>query len=342
MSAVKQKNITYIRRSLSTACRCVSVYGCLLLLSVSSFRSVTAGVIRHDRPDSSYTSLASSYPSVGRLTWPGYICSATLIAENWILTAGHCLDGGGLSASDFQFNLADSGGGTHTGAEIILHPGWVGDLNDGTDIALLRLATNETTVTPSPINTNTSEVGRTAGHAGYGRTGTGLTEMNAPAGTKRAGYNVVDVDGGSVGGYNDKVLFEDFDSGSAGDNWPGSATQLDLEYLIASGDSGGGMFMNFGLGDVLTGVHSFIAAWDGNLDGDYGDLAGSTRVSSYESSIMTETAGAASGAVAPELASWLIWMLLASGLLWRCHSHAAARTTVSAPIGSSNKQQTNG
>ena len=97
-----------------------------------------------------------------------------------------------------------------------LHPGWVGDLDDGTDIALLRLATNETTVTPAPINTNTSEVGRTAAHVRYGVTGTGVTGYVDPSGTKRAGNNVVDLDGGSVGGYNDKVLFEDFDSGSEG------------------------------------------------------------------------------------------------------------------------------
>lgn len=327
MSTAGHRTIINERRSRGTLRRRARVSGCLLLLlCVSSFESATAGVIRHDRADSSYTSLASSYPSVGRLTWPGYICSATLIAENWILTAGHCLDDGGLSASDFQFSLSDSGGGTHIGAEIVLHPGWIGDLTDGTDIALLRLATNETAVTPSPINTNTSEVGRTAGHAGYGRTGTGLTGMNANAGTKRAGYNVVDLDGSSVTGYNDMVLFEDFDSGSAGDNWSGTSTQLDLEYLIASGDSGGGMFMNFGLGDVVTGVHSFIASTDGLTDADYGDIAGSTRVSSYESWIVTTTAGAAGGAVAPELASWMIWMVLAAGLLWKSRSRGSAHT----------------
>ena len=301
------------------------MYGCVLLASVCSLRPVAAGTIRHDRADSNYTSLAASYPAVGALTWPGYICSATLIAENWILTAGHCLDATGLSASDWSFNLTDSGGGTHVGAERFIYSGWGGDLEDGTDIALLRLATNETTVAPAAINTNTSEVGRTAAHVGYGVTGTGLTGYVDPAGTKRAGNNVVDLDGSSVSGYNDKVLFEDFDSGSAGDSWSGSATQLDLEYLIAPGDSGGGMFMNFGSGDVLTGVHSFIAAVDSNLDADYGDIAGSTRVSSYASWISTTTGGAAGGPVAPELASWMIWMVLALGLLWTSRSRARAK-----------------
>jgi len=139
--------------------------------------------------------------------------------------------------------------------------------------------------------------------------------MNAPAGTKRAGNNVIDLDGSSVSGYNDMVLFEDFDSGSAGDNWSGSQTQLDLEYLIASGDSGGAMFVDFGSGDVVTGVHSFIASVDTNTDADYGDIAGSTRVSSYESWITSTIA--ANDPIAPELPSWMIWVALVAGLVLR-------------------------
>ncbi len=111
-------------------------------------------------------------------------------------------------------------------------------------------------------------------------------------------------DGSSVVGYNDKVLFEDFDSGAAGDNWSGAQTQLDLEYLIASGDSGGPMFMNFGSGAVVAGVHSFIASADGNTDADYGDIAGSTRVSSYASWIASTMSD--NDPVAPELSSWIV------------------------------------
>ncbi|TWT83601.1 Trypsin [Planctomycetes bacterium CA13] len=292
----------------------VVVYCCIALLGACSIEPAMGGTIRHDRADSSYTSLAASYPAVGALTWSSYICSATLIDENWILTAGHCLDAVGLSPSDWTFDLSDSGGGVHVGAERFVNPGWTGELSDGTDIALLRLTTNEYTVAPAIINTNTSEVGKTATHVGYGVTGTGLTGVNAPAGTKRAGNNVVDIDGSSVQGYNDKVLFEDFDSGSAGDNWAGSATQLDLEYLIAGGDSGGAVFMDFGSGEVVAGVHSFIASVDEDLDADYGDIAASTRVSSYASWITSTVSG--NDPVAPELASWAIWAVFAIGLLW--------------------------
>ncbi|WP_182864766.1 S1 family peptidase [Rhodopirellula sp. JC639] len=293
----------------------------LLILGAVSLPSATAGTIRHDRADSSYTSLAASYPAVGALTWSNMICSATLIDQDWILTAGHCLDADGFSASDWTFDLTDSGGGVHVGAERFVYSGWTGDLTTGTDIALLRLATSELSVTPATINTNTSEVGQTATHVGYGVTGTGVTGITAPAGTKRAGRNVVDVDGSVVGGYSDDILFEDFDSGSAGDNFFGTATQLDLEYLIAGGDSGGAVFMDFGSGDVLAGVHSFIASVDGNTDADYGDLAGSIKVSSYASWI-TSTISAGNDPVAPELSSWMMWMVLGVGLLMGSRSAA--------------------
>ncbi|MCC9599503.1 S1 family peptidase [Stieleria sp. JC731] len=286
--------------------------GILLISTCTQQQRVFAGTIRHDRADASYTSLATSYPAVGSLTWGTHICSATLIKENWILTAGHCLDAVGFNPSDWTFDLTDSGGGVHVGAEIILHPGWSGDLTTGTDIALLRLATNETTITPATLNTNTSEVGQTVTHVGYGVTGNGVTGITAPAGTKRAGNNVIDLDGSLVSGYSSDIIFEDFDSGSGGDNWSGTSTQLDLEYLIAGGDSGGAVFANFGSGEVLTGVHSFIAAVDGNLDADYGDIAGSIKVSSYASWITSNIAGP--DPVAPELTSWMIWSFFAMGL----------------------------
>ncbi len=300
---------------------CTAASACVAAGWASSAR---AGTIRHDRADSSYTSLAASYPSVGALTWGSFIGSATLIDDNWILTAAHCLDDQGLSASDWTFDLTDSGGGIHVGAERFVFSGWTGDLSQGTDIALLRLATAETTVAPATINTSTSEVGRTATHVGYGRTGTGLTGMTEPAGTKRAGQNVVDIDGSVVSGYSDNILFEDFDSGLAGDNWVGSAAQLDLEYLIAPGDSGGALFMDFGAGAVVAGVHSFIASVDAALDADYGDIAGSTRVSAYASWISGILA--TNDTVAPELASWIMWSVFALGMLVHMRRRQKART----------------
>ena len=83
---------------------------------------------------------------------------------------------------------------------------------------------------------------------------------------------------------NDRIFLSDFDNpGNPSDNAYGSSTPLDLEYLIAPGDSGGGVFIDFGSGPLLAGIHSFGAAWDGLVDSDYGDASGHTRVSVFNS-----------------------------------------------------------
>ena len=57
-----------------------------------------AGTIRHDRDDSVYLNLAASpaYNTVGQFLGTtstfSYYGSGTLIAPNWILTAGHVVD----------------------------------------------------------------------------------------------------------------------------------------------------------------------------------------------------------------------------------------------------------
>ena len=49
------------------------------------------------------------------------------------------------------------------------------------------------------------------------------------------------------------------------------------------GDSGGGVFITTKTGTYLAGVNSFGAAWDGNVNSDYGDVCGYTRVSAFTS-----------------------------------------------------------
>ncbi|MEK9661056.1 MAG: trypsin-like serine protease, partial [Alphaproteobacteria bacterium] len=84
-------------------------------------------------------------------------------------------------------------------------------------------------------------------------------------------------------GVDHRVLLMDFDQpGDASESSYGSTLPLDLEYLIAPGDSGGGLFAALGGVDYLIGVHSF--GWgrlDGDPDSDYGDVSGHTRVSSF-------------------------------------------------------------
>jgi len=270
-----------------------------------------AGTIRDDVEDSFYTSLAqqSIYDSVGFLTWnigsSGYIASGTLIAPNWVLTAGHVVGGtddygAGVSGMIFGMGPTYSGIGI-SATEWIPYGGWSssgGDLWAGVDLGLVHLSQAITTVAPAQMDFGTSLLGLLGTSVGYGRSGTGLTGMNTYSGKKRAGQNVIDARGGmlttmgdggllDLDGISPTVLFYDFDKPAVSVlSSMGLTVPVDLEYLIGSGDSGGGLFIEVGGVTKLVGVHSFLASLPDPLDttgpnGDYGDLAGLVSVQSF-------------------------------------------------------------
>ncbi|MEO1497309.1 MAG: trypsin-like serine protease [Planctomycetota bacterium] len=266
-----------------------------------------AGVIRDDVPDSQYTGLAAApeYESVGRLTWNetsgSFLGSGTLIADDWVLTAAHNLDGAdgaGSGVSNVTFNL---GGANYGIDQFILEPTWVslgGDtvqsnFTSGWDLALVKLSEPVVGIDPAVLYTGEGELGLVGTAVGYGATGTGSTGFDAAtAGTKRAGDNVIDVVGttktpGSArflfNVNNERVLGVDFDEpGNPAAGRLGSDTPLDLEYLIAPGDSGGGLFVEADGQTLLAGVTSFGQSFDADgVNSDYGDLGGFTRVSPF-------------------------------------------------------------
>jgi hypothetical protein len=265
--------------------RLASIFGPLALLASAAVTQ--AGTIRADKADSLYTTLAANYPSVGRITWTdgafSYLASGTLIAPNWVLTAGHVTDGKAVTNMTVLLN-----GASYSAAEIIPNPSWNGDLNHGFDIGLVRLTQNVVGVTPADRLTTSNEKGKLGTSVGYGLTGTGKTGyQDSNIFTKRAGNNQIDAYGSAVGMPNHFML-SDFDDPSNKDhrNLFGSATPLPLEYCIAPGDSGGGTFVTVNGKTLLAGVHSFISTMfkplgDGTLNSSYSDYFGSTRVSLF-------------------------------------------------------------
>jgi hypothetical protein len=253
----------------------------LLVLALVA-TSARASTTRHDRRDFDYTSSSVLFTSVGRFDGSGttkdthqpinYIASGTLIAPDWVVTAGHVVD------------IADSLTFTINNAPVaadawLAHPQWTGDLTTGYDIGLVHLSTAVDGVTPANLYKGGLELGKIGTYVGYGKTGTGLTGATTFDGQKRAAQNMVDAWFNNV----PRILMSDFDNPNpySFDNMVGSKTPLYLEGLIAPGDSGGGLFITGDDGKrYLAGVNSFVGAsiFDLKADSDYGDFSGATRV----------------------------------------------------------------
>lgn len=280
------------------------------------------GTIRHDRLDSQYTALAadSRYQSVGKFLYSvgssGYIASGVLISSQWVLTAGHVtagndFNGGGISSMSFTLYNGSSSS-QYAASNWYTHPGWGasnGDVYDGYDIALVRLSTPVTGFTPATIasSTNLIEEGTIVG---FGSTGTGLTGYTSLDQLKRAGNNMIDARGsGAVGEVSSNVLFVDFDKpGDTSASTLGATTPLDLEYLSAPGDSGGGLFVTRNGQTLLRGITSFgVENKDNVTDFSYSDLAGFTDASAFNSWITTTM-------TVPEPGTWLPSTLLVIGV----------------------------
>jgi len=258
-----------------------SIFAALAVMAATS--SVFAVTIRDDRADTSYRNLGASYGSVGQFVGSGvengstinYSASGVLIAPEWVLTAGHVADSTTTSLT-FKIN------GTNVSASAwYANSNWTGNLGTGYDISLVKLSTTIS----GPVATlysGTGEIGKVGTYVGYGMTGTGSTGYTVFDQQKRGAQNMVDA---FLSGSGSRILMSDFDNinkkHQKRDNAMGGASPLDLEGLIAPGDSGGGMFITENGRTYLAGINSWGSSRDGNTNSDYGDYSGVTRVSSH-------------------------------------------------------------
>lgn len=211
-------------------------------------------VIRDDRPDSLYLALGAQFPAVAQVGRAG---DGTLIADRWVLTAGHVAAGIDLTRAKVII-----GGIAHDIRRAIVHPQWR-ELGPH-DIGLLELADAVSGVTPLPLYEGRDEVGQPATLVGHGDTRTGRGGSWVSDGRARAAVSrVLGVDQG-------RLIFR-FDAPPKGE---------DLGGAPGRGDSGGPALLRRGSTVYVAGVSS--AGYDGaNGPGTYGAVDHFTRVSDY-------------------------------------------------------------
>jgi secreted trypsin-like serine protease len=94
-----------------------------------------------------------AYPSIARVTFGPFLCSGTLIAPNYVLTAGHCgsvtgdavASPAGWPAALFNIRIGGdtaSGGESRGVSQVVVNPNYL--LTSGYDITLLKLTTAST------------------------------------------------------------------------------------------------------------------------------------------------------------------------------------------------------
>lgn len=267
-----------------------AVHAAMVLLSIFwCSTAVTAGDIRADTSDLLYTTLATQpqFSGVGHTNFFDY-CGGTLVAPNWVLTAGHV-----YGATTVTF-----GSGVYNVVQNIPAPGWTGNELNGNDFRLLQINGNPIADGHAgmfyPLYQG-SLLDQAITNVGYGLTGNGVTGyIDGTQGTRRAGNMVPrsylipgSTDLNNPASYSRTVatgiILADFINPTTSYSplldinglTPTAAAQA-LEYIVGPLDSGSPALINDNGVWKIAGVASFILTQNNDPGpfGIYGDVSG--------------------------------------------------------------------
>lgn len=230
----------------------------LVLLTIFFAYSGWAGTIDPNIPDEKYIEYGKAFNYVVSLCGKTeddsrYCASAVIIKPKYILTAAHVVKGvvsGEITVDGKKYAI-----------EYFHYPKEYDSNKFGFyDIAIGKLKEPVELEFYPPLYVNNDEAGKVCCISGFGLTGTFNTGARLSDNRRRAGSNIVD--------HIDKDLLICSPSKDK--------LKTSLEFLIASGDSGGGLFID----GKLAGINSCIIA-DKTPKSDYLTESGHTRISKY-------------------------------------------------------------
>lgn len=233
----------------------------ICLITILAFTSnIIAGTREESIPDNKYIEYGKKYNYIYKVcgTYKDgklFCASAVIIDRHWIITAAHVVNNARFCVvhQDNKANVVD---------EIIIHKNFNIDKFGSTDLALGYMEKPiDLNFYPSLYEEN-NEQGKICSIVGYGFTGNFKTGAIIGDDKKRAGTNMIQ--------YIDRDLL------ICNASQPNDKDSTGLEFLIASGDSGGGLFID----GKLAGINSGVMAADRKADSSYGDESIHSRISS--------------------------------------------------------------
>jgi hypothetical protein len=232
----------------------------LLIFIIIQNSNILAGTIDPYTSDSKYIEYGTKFPYIGLLVGKkiddtNYSGSSVAYKNNIIITAAHLFH----KNKEAEVIINNK---TIPIKKIIIHNNYDYDKFGKYDIAICLLVSNIGLDWYPEIYTDSNESGSICSMAGFGSTGTFITGIKKNTGDKRAGSNFID-------SANPFLLF-------CSPSLSHKKTQL--EFLIAPGDSGGGLF----IGNKLAGIHSGVIEDKPNKgQSKYGAVSVHTRISYY-------------------------------------------------------------
>lgn len=232
----------------------------ILLISLFISSVCLGGTIRPDVSDQKYIEYGKKFHCVGRIcgvykSGQNYCASAVAIRPNWILTAAHVVKDSDVCFVTIKDKKTEI-------KKVIWHKDFEEKEFGFADIALGYSKDSLDLEFYPKLYADTNEEGKICSMAGYGLTGNFNTGIHISDNNIRAGSNFID------------KIDRDLLICTPSRN---HERTTELEFLIGSGDSGGGLFID----GKLAGINSCVFAVDKKPNSTYTDESGHTRVSKY-------------------------------------------------------------